>query len=101
MLVVIPFRSIIRRPTAHLSVPPNETSFCPLERDVLVPSKGQEEKRTRRPAAAKRILLFFLADPGLAPVFKTTWASHKWAAPSVLNVFDITSSSDMMSWLAI
>lgn len=59
--------------------------FVPLNETFKRP-KGQEEKRTRTKAAAKRNLLFFLADPALAPVFKFTWASHEWAVPSVLDV---------------
>lgn len=50
MLVVLPFRSIVRRPTVHLSVPPNETSFCPLERDVLVsPCARPRAKKKNEP----------------------------------------------------
>lgn len=41
--------------------------FVPLNATFKGPeTKGQEEKRTRTPAAAKRNFLFFLADPALA-----------------------------------
>lgn len=70
-----------------LTALPSRTSFCPLERDVVSrQTKGQEKKQTRAAAAAKRNLLFFLADPALAPVFKSTWEGHKWAFPSVVDV---------------
>lgn len=60
--------------------------FVPLNATFKGPEiKGQEEKRTRTPAAAKRTFLFFLADPALAPA----------------GCFDIKSALDMMSWLAI
>lgn len=60
MLVVIPFRSIIRRPTAHLSVPPNETSFCPLERDVLVPLQGPRRKTNQKASSRQENSSLFL-----------------------------------------